>query len=404
MKSFQSSWLGGEHLKLYPETIHIRENIEQIDVVPRTHEGQDMELYIAFIEDGIVKVAKTPKTDVLPEPKDWEYLYELGPGKDVAIEFNGHWEQIDRGYELITEEEPWVFILRNDNNLYAIKGVDEILLAEGVTNISCIRGWKNVLKVNDDHGIIVSYIRDSNLYYRNYAVQPNGTVMWVIETEVIEFTGGVTNCTMFRTNDYRIGFLVVQNGQIKLALSHRNWVGMGVRENYISLGIVNYEIDLIEIIHHTSSSEDNIMLGITNYELKLLWGTPLNFVSIENFSIPDINEELEEFDNYGKRIRIFLDHDIHNIVSPAGFTVFDANNVNFPVLSLAEGNTPRDLVIEVMDFNFANGDLTVSYDNAIGAIQGEAGQVVNNFAEIFTPIGLIAPTVSAPEVEVIWNE
>src|SRR5690554_6876125 len=97
-----------------------------------------------------------------------------------------------------------------------------VLLAEGVSKIAAIRGWKNTYMWNHDQGIIVAYIKSGQIYYRNYCQQPpDQPALWEIERQV-DLPTPAQNIALFRTNDYRTGFICESEGQIHWAITTRN--------------------------------------------------------------------------------------------------------------------------------------------------------------------------------------
>lgn len=224
---------------LLSESIH--ENIPSDfgDVAIRQLQGEKtpLRVYALCIDNGIAKVYERNLPADLEEP--WVYLWTLGSAKDVAIEFNGNW-QLDASnqwYYLVTEETPYLFWVGNDNALYVQKWSDsatKLQLDTTVSQISICKGWRSSLMAGLDQGLIVGYLKNGKVYYRAYCVQDDGTTIWEPSYEVTELGTGNSSVSVFRTNDFRIGFITENNGEIKWTLSHRNYTGMSFRPETVN--------------------------------------------------------------------------------------------------------------------------------------------------------------------------
>ncbi len=169
--------------------------------------------------------------------EQWKFCWSLGAVKDVAIEYNGEWyiNPKKRYYGLITEEYPYIFFVDSSDNLYVQKWDDinsRVLLAAGVSQISVCRGWQSTLDTGVDQGLIIGYLRGGMVFYRAYCQQSTGEYIWEIENEVTELgTGNVSLC-VFRTNDFRIGFLTENAGVMNYVLSERTYAGQAMPPEY----------------------------------------------------------------------------------------------------------------------------------------------------------------------------
>lgn len=126
------------------------------------------------------------------------------------------------------------------------------------------------------------------------------------------------------------------------------------------------------------------------------------------------------FQNWGLRIKITFNHGVTNIEGQQAHFVVDDEALNvYPASATAAGDPwkdpappgsfdgSREVVLTCADFNNAinNGDtLNVLYAADPGRLQGEAGQDLAGFNEVFTPVNLQPDDLPAPGVEAIWNE
>lgn len=349
----------------------------------------------------------------------WEPLWDFSGVVEVAIEFDGYWMRTERDAEIcfdspanwnhVTEEIPWVFWTDSAGVLRARRGPDGMVyeLATGVSKISAIRSWKNVYRWNHDHGLVVGYIRNNTVYYRSWANQ--GTEenpqppAWEIEREVTELPTPAQDVAVFRTNDYRTGFLCESEGEIHWAITDRNWAGMAIPPHTIYSRGTEVLADLIAVEYIDGKHEHTITLtgnlpSTHLYEpmidslqpIYLLWAMPDNwFKSAENNGNTII-----------KAVTKYFLRDMDN----AEFEVRDRNNVLFAITNVVYSDNPWELIFTVSDLNYSSeGDLTLKYLGG-GATKGEAGQTVDPFDITFTPTGLEYVVANAPEVEAIWNE
>ncbi len=169
--------------------------------------------------------------------QDWEFVWSIGSVKDVAIEFDGQWRinPKKRFYELFTEQTPYIFFTDTSNNLYVQKWSDastRILLAVNVSQISVCRGWQSTLDIGVDQGLIIGYLRDGKVFYRAYCQQSNGNYIWETENEVTELGTGNIDLCVFRTNDFRVGFLTENAGEMNYVLSERTYAGQAMPPEY----------------------------------------------------------------------------------------------------------------------------------------------------------------------------
>jgi len=194
--------------------------------------------YAVCIDSGVANIYERSFPTDLESP--WAWNWALGAAADAAIEFNGEWtiDAKTRCYELHTEETPYLFFTDSAGTLYVQKWRDEttrIPLAENAEQISVCRAWKSNLDVGVDQGLVIGYLRSGSVYYRTYAEQTDGTVLWEDERQVTELGTGNATLALFRTNDYRLGFVTETAGQIQYALSCRTYAGQAMPAEYANV-------------------------------------------------------------------------------------------------------------------------------------------------------------------------
>ena len=481
---------------LTPITIRTGDALGPLDVAVKREDpdGPAHELMMVYIEGGIAKLANSTSYVIQPTGEHWSYIGDIAQAVDVAIDYDGYWlrtafDPMEYGtygrFNLITAGEPWIFRVSPEGALIARQGIlgsDLTLVESGVTKVDALRGWKSILKAEDDQGLIVAYIKDGDVYYRTYAEQAGGTFIWESERQITEFdtsTYDAVNIAMFRTIDYRSGILAEINGIIYMLITHRNWSGMALPDEIITVSITDLAIDLVEVEHVTSEHEEIITARIDDLVTLLLWAGDTYGISAINiptttevtaepvgtgdgiedeflllhepgtgsetiyldgvpvspddytisgktftFGTPPVDTAVitadYEWENWGIYVEVSCDHGVTNVSgNHAQFAMDDDNEISYTPISTAEGDPvpkighfsgPRSIIVEFSDFNNAYppggpvGDLTISYAEGEGYIQGEAGQDLKTFSLAFTPLNLDPVLSEPPVVEAMWNE
>lgn len=379
------------------EKIREKEGITDIAVSARRliPYGSPDRIYGIHIENGIAKTSIREYPDKLKE--HWKYQFDVEPAKAVSICFDGRWllNRYKR-YGLKTDETPWIFWIGNDDKLYArIWDTGEIItLAENVVKIDTMRGWIPAQAGHtDDQGIIVGYIKtDGKVYYRNYCMQSTGTILWELEREVTQFGVDNLGIRLFRSNDFRIGFIAEKATGNMMALTNRNWAGMSIPAEKLTAS-VNCKIEFIPIEVSDTLIREKLTADVMA-NIELLYALQDNkFITAHNVA--------DENNNFGFIIITELEHNLTNI-DVLDFTLVDSIGVNYAVKSV-EKIDDKIYKFTLVDFNNARDEVKLKFLGS-GNTKGEAGQEVDAFEITFTPEGLVPTEIPLPEVEVIWNE
>ena len=234
------------------------------DVAVRQLDGES-EPSLAFavcIDDGIAEVYSRKLLAGLDST--WMERWRYGPAEDVAIEFNGTWtmDVSKEWYYLKTDEFPYLFTVES-GELYVQHWTDagtRTHLASRVSSISVCRGWQSSDDPTIDQGLIVGYLRDTKVYYRALCYQETGELIWETEREVTELENLNVSLCVFRTNDFRVGFIteVVDGIDMRMVLTDRSYAGQSVRqENVIGWVLPKCSIQAtsVEYLEACSDSE-----------------------------------------------------------------------------------------------------------------------------------------------------
>ena len=216
--------------------------------------------YAVCLDNGTATVYERQFPSYLDKP--WNYIWTLGAATEVAIEFNGTWEisASKQWYYLQTELTPYLFFVQG-GTLYVQKWQDastRVPLATGVSEISACRGWQSSDEPLLDQGLLVGYLKGGEVFYRALCLQESGELLWETERQVSELGGGNTSLCVFRTNDFRIGFICENGGAFKYVLSSRTYAGQSVRsESVYSQVVENCHLSVKPIEYRSAYDDKN---------------------------------------------------------------------------------------------------------------------------------------------------
>lgn len=370
--------------------------------------GEPDRLFNLYVEHGIAKVATRPYPSF--DDKTWTVEFEVGEAKVVAIEFDGYWRMHDLKWRFITDEFPHLFWVDDSGKLFVQTWDDvesRIELAADVEKIKAIRAWKNVSFPEQDLGLVAAYIKtDGKVYYRGYCTQIDGRVVWETETEIEEFTGTAVSLNLFRTNDYRTGIVIEDNqGKIHMLITDRNWAGMAIAPEYLSVAPISVVTEFIPLEFITAIHTEHLSVAPTDITAELLFANTENEILFAgNIPVTKIDENDEEYDDWGWVIEVRVKNPI-------------------PVLALGEvtatdiiSNTliQMDSIDRIDDYTFrlnATDVVVNGFNNLLGniridivGVKNPAGYIYENMTKTFAPVNLVPEFIPLPEVDSIWNE
>ena len=142
------------------------------------------ELWLVGLDKGELQVRKRDYNDSNANVS-FTPVGSMGKALYGAIEFNGDWvyRQGTGKYTIETEEDPYIFVVDENNNLYAYHGVfdeEPYLIDSGVTMAKACRGYSSMIYPAQDQGLVVAYIRtDGTVWYCQYCYDaPSQTYFW----------------------------------------------------------------------------------------------------------------------------------------------------------------------------------------------------------------------------------
>lgn len=391
------------------ETIRETSGLGDISLAPRRFKahGSPNRIYEIHVHNGEVKTSIREYPDRLKD--GWVPQFSLGPGSNVAIAFDGHWERFRKRWRLITGEKPWLFWVDGNNVLWRQHWDDagtKQQLATGVKYVKAIRAWKNLNVANKDQGIVVGYIKtDGKVYYRSYCQLLDLSYVWELERQVTEFTGTALSLNLFITNDYRMGFVVEDSSSdIYWYITDRDWAGMAIAPDKLTVAPVELSVDFIPIQYHDRFAPDET-LSVAPAEIAVDFicaGTHNGFIEIYNEPITALNEELEEVEDWGKVFTFTTHHRLYNITA-GDFELIGEYASYFPDTITEIADRKYRLTFEgTNNFNNAGGTPTLRYNQ--GQTANGVGAFYDVFEKQFDAVNLVPIDVPLPEVEVIFNE
>lgn len=299
--------------------------------------------------------------DVLRPPTNWKIIDEIAmDATDFSIDFDGRWIYKDGRYRLQTEGLPYIFWVDSDGVLWVRRyGSDTPTeLSTGVDLISTLRGWKSTVTPEDDEGLIVSYVKNNSIFYRNYCIQADGSTIWETERQIQTFSNQVVSASLFLLNDFRSGVVAETiDGNIHWMITKRMWAGMAIPAEYIASSISAVNVLVIPVeFKETNPSEEYISVDVG-----------INIAYSEEIS-PQIiaanNLEDEE------TVVIALNYPAtNNLSEPLSISVVDDASASYAISQIAYGSSNSEIVMKIRKFSGASGNLHILHDPNINPLR-----------------------------------
>lgn len=240
-------------------------DVSDITIRQLSSELSPSEIWAIGVDSGRVIVKKRPYN--LNEPNtSWDAMYVLGEGTTGAVEFDGSWVRRD-GFAVHTLETnilPAIAFVDTDGTLWLHQqGVsdDPIEMAQNVTCVSMVRGYKSDNFPDHDQGLVLCWVQDGNVFYRQYAYF-YGKYVWQ-PVEQLTDTGDIEFVQVHRLNDYRIGIVTQGKTENKWYITGRTYVSQAVPTEILR----NSLYGLNKFISMTKQEEADISFGAyTNFE------------------------------------------------------------------------------------------------------------------------------------------
>lgn len=283
-----------------------------------------------------------------------------------AIEFGGYWEESKffKGKKVfVSNSIPYVALVDFQKSLKVYLYNDEenalhTVEESNVLDVSMVQGWdfKDIFLESSNMGMVIAYImEDGKMYYKTIS---DGTIDF--QRYEIVFEGAIyplKEVRTFRTNDYRVGFEVVDSeDSLFTALTDRYYQGDSVESTHLKADFsenstemhfgeyiipqaingrnIDNENVVIEFNYKANGTESNIT-GLYLVDSK---PTPQSYYPIGN---KISHEETSEF------VDIQVDNPISNI-----FSLFQGWGVYEPVKGIGDAIAPIYAVTSTSNLTF----------------------------------------------------
>lgn len=349
-------------------------------------------IYAACIDDGQGLIKTCDYANILANA--WIAYAQLGIATDIAIEFAGVWDISGSPYIFNTDNEPWVG--------WVTAGVLTVMqlnsaptkqeLAEDVLYVCAVAGWRNQYTPEDDQGLIFAYIKTDGLaYYRALCQQADYSVIWENEQAITAFTGTATDINAFRTNDFRVGFNILDvSGTTYTYITTRNWPGMSIPIEKLTLS-TELTLEVTEITYTDTFADDENLSMATTMIVSPLWALSPFMVSAGNID--------DGLGNFGLHVLLTWDENIFGEETNANsFVLSDGFGGGWAGQTITK--TDKTLDILFIDFNNASNPVTLTYTP--GTLMGEVIPVDAD-SITFNALGLVPTFIPSPEVVSVEN-
>lgn len=341
--------------------IDIDTDIQDISVRRLSTESSPSFIYAVGVDrDNIIRVRRRPYFE--QGVVAWEHMYQYAEGTNAAIEFNGVWYRpIGQDYfTLLCEEHPWVFWIDLYGNLRAQYGpysLDAFILATGVSQVKAVRGFKSEEFATQDQGLVVVYIKDGLAYYRNYCIQTFGNYAWEEERALPQLGTDITAVHIHRLNDYRIGIVSSSLNGNKWLITTRMYIAGAVLPKNIMSTVQDLNITVTALSYSNSYISEHLSSGIQDVYIGC--AKPISPYIIEANNI--LNETTA--------IYVTFSHELSEVLTGKQnyFTLTDADNVQYQIISTEAGETQSEMVLNTANFATAKNPMSLVYNNGITA-------------------------------------
>ena len=205
-------------------------DVSDVTIMQLKTDREPSEIWAIGVDSGRV-IVKKREYDLDKPNMAWEAVYVVGEGTHGAIEFDGNWVRRDGtvAYTIETYTLPAIAFVDTEGILWLYQhgmNGDPIKMDAGVTCVSMVRGYKSDEFPDQDQGLVLCWVRDGNVYYRQYAYF-NGSYQWHPIEQLTE-TGDITFVQVHRLNDYRIGIVTQGASENFWFITDRTYVSQAV--------------------------------------------------------------------------------------------------------------------------------------------------------------------------------
>ena len=233
------------------------------------------------------------------------------------------------------------------------------------------------------------------------------------DLEIEEFTGTANTLNLFITNDYRTGIVIEDSdGKAFWFITERNWAGMAIPPESITVAPIKVEATLIPIEYPEGYETEHLSVAPVSVIYDLRYALTDNyFREIYNEPVDVYDEELEDYvEDWGK-VLIFTTQNRLYSIDKADFVITDSKNINYYADTIAEIVNSDELGVYKYKLSFLDeksfndvDDVGVLKYIAVGTTTNGVDVKYDTFQKTFYPQNLVPTFEPVPEVDSIWNE
>lgn len=270
-------------------------DVQDISIMQLASDSSPSEIWAVGIDNDIV-IVKKRSYDPSQANITWEAQATLGEGLYAAIEFDGWFtrREGEQCFTLETNELPFVAVVDMDGTLQVYQedfSADPLTIDTDVTCVSLVRGFKSTDYPEQDQGMILVYIKDSDVYYKQYMYY-NEEYQWVT-TEQLTTSADIVFAQVHRLNDYRVGIVTQSATENIWYITERTYVGQAVEPEEVSTSVsskitwitplTQTEIDEGYTTEATLNSFDNPEEAPTIFTMTWEFAESLSFFNDDDF-------------------------------------------------------------------------------------------------------------------------
>lgn len=282
------------------------------------------EVWLVGIDAGEILVRKRDYNETNPNVA-WTPVLSLGSGIAAAIEFDGYWNFRvgTKQYTIETEEEPWYFWVDSDGILWGRYGTNEDTLIQmdtGVSLVHACRGYKSEMYLDQDQGLVVVYLKDGYIWYRQYIWDNYNHYKRWTEPEDLLSSERWDDVRITRLNDYRLAIEASNQTHNVWFYTSRTYVGNAAPTEYVyepsyhdssTLNYIELPIDETLRLLSSSISEDRLTLEAVFDKELILPEYTVSLHDIITFDGGIVWDLYNEERNTVKDVQLVVDEDNH---------------------------------------------------------------------------------------------
>lgn len=382
--------------RFWQESIITKSQAADLTSIAAKRTGEYTEtVFAAYVKSGNLTVKSSnlvfPVNNML-----WETRLTRSGIAHAALCFDGYYKRKSRyKVDFFTGDLPYLFTTDAGGKLEGgVLGEDpQTIVAGNVTAFDATRGIASEYG-NIDHGVVVFYIIDGDVFYRHLI---DG--QWSDQEQVEIAPAGAAKVHVSRVFDWRYVLQVETTAGKVFEVFSRQYYSGWVGVEKLSATVSGFKLEVHEVNQVGAKLAEQITASVSGFSVAALWAVQTDLVYAENVSFTDLDQEIE--DDYGYKILASFAHGVSGVEDDGlGFKLVDEDGAEFGSVSVLQ-TSERDIEIIFQNFNNASGTVSLVYTDPTA--KGEAGQAIATTSVDFLPTGLVPSIVVGPEPVDVWN-